>query len=127
MTLATHGSTYGGNPLATAIGNAVLDVVLTPGFLDSVNASAALLLSGLQELVARHPKILAEARGEGLLLGLRCVVPNTDLVRELNALKLLTVGAGDNVVRLVPPLVVSAEEIDEALAKIAAACRVLEG
>jgi acetylornithine/N-succinyldiaminopimelate aminotransferase len=127
MIAGSHGSTYGGNPLATAIGNAVLDVVLTPGFLDSVNASAALLLSGLQELVARHPKILAEARGEGLLLGLRCVVPNTDLVRELNALKLLTVGAGDNVVRLVPPLVVSAEEIDEALAKIAAACRVLEG
>ncbi len=127
MIAGSHGSTYGGNPLATAIGNAVLDVVLTPGFLDSVNASAALLLSGLQELVARHPKILGEARGEGLLLGLRCVVPNTDLVRELNSLKLLTVGAGDNVVRLVPPLVVSAEEIDEALAKIAAACRVLEG
>ena len=75
----------------------------------------------------RHPTILAEARGEGLLLGIRCAVTNTDLVRELNSQKLLTVGAGDNVVRMVPPLTVSEAEVEEALAKIDAACRVLEG
>jgi acetylornithine/N-succinyldiaminopimelate aminotransferase len=127
MIAGSHGSTYGGNPLATAIGNAVLDVVLAPGFLDQVAARSDQLLSGLQGLVKGHPTILAEARGEGLLLGIRCVVTNTDLVRELNAQKLLTVGAGDNVVRMVPPLNVSAAEVDEALARIDAACRVLEG
>ena len=127
MIAGSHGSTYGGNPLATAIGNAVLDVVLAPGFLDGVEQRSALLLAGLQEQVRRHPTILAEARGEGLLLGLRCVVINTDLVRELNTQKLLTVGAGDNVIRMVPPLTVSDAEIAEALTKIDAACRVLEG
>ena len=127
MTAGTHGSTYGGNPLATAIGNAVLDIVLAPGFVGTVGAQSRYLLSGLTNLVARHPTILAEARGEGLLLGLKCVVPNTELVQQLNLRRLLSVGAGDNVVRLVPPLTVSELEIDEALDKIDAACRALEG
>ena len=127
MTAGSHGSTYGGNPLATAIGNAVLDIVLAPGFVETVDARSRYLLSGLTNLVARHPTILAEARGAGLLLGLKCVVPNTELVQQLNSRRLLSVGAGDNVVRLVPPLTVSELEIDEALDKIDAACRALEG
>jgi acetylornithine/N-succinyldiaminopimelate aminotransferase len=118
-----HGSTFGGNPLAMAIGNAVLDVMLAPGFLDGVNKNAQLLRSKLEELVARHPQVLAEVRGAGLILGLKCVVPNTELVDRLRQQKLLTVGAGDNVVRLVPPLTIGPVEIDHAVKAIDAACR----
>ena len=80
MTAGTHGSTFGGNPLAMAVGNAVLDVVLAPGFLDRVRKMALLLKQRLAELKDRHPAVIAEVRGEGLLLGLRAVVPNGDLV-----------------------------------------------
>ena len=100
MTAGTHGSTFGGNPLATAVGNAVLDVVLAPGFLDRVRKNSILLKQRLAELKDRYPGVIAEVRGEGLLIGLRAVVPNGDLVTELRNEKLLTVAAGDNVVRL---------------------------
>ena len=106
MTAGTHGSTFGGNPLAMAAGNAVLDVMLAEGFLDRVKRIGLLFKQRLAEIKDRYPGIIAEVRGEGLLLGLRCVVPNGDLVNALRDEKRLTVAAGDNVVRLVPPLIV---------------------
>jgi len=122
MTAGTHGSTFGGNPLAMAVGHAVLDVVLAPGFLDQVRHNSILLRQRLAEIQDRYPGVVAEIRGEGLLLGMRSVVPNGELVDALRAEKLLTIAAGDNVVRLLPPLIVGEEEIAEALARIDRAC-----
>jgi acetylornithine/N-succinyldiaminopimelate aminotransferase len=127
MVPGTHGSTYGGNPLATAMGNAVLDVILQPGFFDTVHARSAYARDKLQAAVRRHPQVLAEVRGHGLMLGLRTVVPNTELVNALFALNMLTVGAGDNTVRYYPSLVVSEAEIDESVALIDQACATIEG
>jgi len=118
MTTGTHGSTFGGNPLAMAAGNAVLDVVLAPGFLDHVRRCAVLFNQRLAELKDRHPTLIAEVRGEGLLLGLRAVPASAELVDEFRAEKLLTVAAGDNVVRLLPPLIVAEAEIAEAMARM---------
>ncbi|MFG1297843.1 MULTISPECIES: aspartate aminotransferase family protein [Xanthobacter] len=126
MTLGTHGSTYGGNPLAMAVGNAVLDLVLAEGFFDHVNTISARLKEKLGQLVARHPRVLAEVRGKGLLLGVKAQVPAGDLVVALREEGLLAPGASDNVVRLLPPLIVSAEEADLAVEKIEAACVRLE-
>ncbi|HKY85523.1 MAG TPA: aspartate aminotransferase family protein, partial [Pseudorhodoplanes sp.] len=122
MTQGTHGSTFGGNPLATTVGNAVLDVVLEPGFLDRVRKNSILFKQRLAELKDRYPGVIAEVRGEGLLIGLRAVVPNGDLATELRNEKLLTVAAGDNVVRLLPPLIVGEEEMSAALGMIDRAC-----
>ena len=122
MTAGTHGSTFGGNPLATRVGNAVLDVVLSPGFLDHSRRMALLLKQRLAELKDRHPAIIGELRGEGLLIGLRCNVPNGDVVVALRNEKLLTVAAGDNVVRLLPPLIVDEADIAEAIGMIDRAC-----
>ena len=127
MTAGTHGSTFGGNPLAMAVGNAVLDVVLASGFLDRVRHVALLLKQRLAELKDRYPAVIAEVRGEGLLIGLRSMVPNGDLVDVLRTEKLLTVAAGDNVVRLLPPLIVGEAEIAEAVARIDRACGRLTG
>jgi acetylornithine/N-succinyldiaminopimelate aminotransferase len=118
MTVGTHGSTFGGNPLATRVGNAVLDVVLSPGFLDHSRRMALLLKQRLAELKDRYPTVITEIRGEGLLIGLRCVAPNGDVVAALRSEKLLTVAAGDNVVRLLPPLIVNEQEIAEAVGMI---------
>ena len=126
MTVGTHGSTYGGNPLATAMGNAVLDVTLAPGFLDHVRRIALLFKQRLAELKDRHPAVIAEVRGEGLLIGLRCVVPNVKLIDALRAEKMLAPGAGDNVVRLLPPLIAGEAEIGEAIARIDRACSAIE-
>jgi len=126
MTLGTHGSTYGGNPLAMAVGNAVLDVVLAEGFLDRVNAISARLVQRLAEIKDRHPNVIADVRGQGLLLGIKANVPSADLVAALRAEGLLAPGASDNVVRLLPPLVVSEEEVAIAADKIEAACRRIE-
>lgn len=122
MTVGTHGSTFGGNPLAMAVGNAVLDVVLGEGFLDSVRRTSLLFKQRLAELKDRYPSVIAEVRGEGLLIGLRAVVPQGDLVNELRTEKLLTVAAGDNVVRLLPPLIAGEAEIGEAIGMIDRAC-----
>ncbi len=122
MTAGTHGSTFGGNPLAMAVGNAVLDVVLDEGFLPHVQKTAILFKQRLAELKDRHPGVIAEVRGEGLLIGLRAVVPNGDLVSEFRAEKLLTVAAGDNVVRLLPPLIAGESEVTEAIGMIDRAC-----
>jgi acetylornithine/N-succinyldiaminopimelate aminotransferase len=122
MTAGTHGSTFGGNQLAMAAGNAVLDVVLAPGFLDKVQHTALLFKQRLAEIKDRHAAVIAEIRGEGLLIGMRALVPSGQLVDELRAEKLLAVGAGDNVVRLLPPLVVDEAEIDQAVHMIDRAC-----
>lgn len=122
MTVGTHGSTFGGNPLAMAVGNAVLDVVLSDGFLDNVRKTSILFKQRLAELKDRYPSVISEVRGEGLLIGLRAVVPQGDLVNELRAEKLLTVAAGDNVVRLLPPLIAGENEVSEAIGMIDRAC-----
>ena len=126
MTAGTHGSTFGGNPLAMAVGNAVLDVVLADGFLDRVRRTALLFKQRLAELKDRHPGVIEEVRGEGLLIGLKVVVPNGDLVTELRAEKLLTVAAGDNIVRLLAPLIIGEQEMTEALGMLDRACTRLE-
>ena len=126
MTAGTHGTTFGGNPLAMAVGNAVLDVVLEPGFLARVERSGLLLRQRLAELKDRHPAIIAEIRGQGLILGLRTHVPNTDLIAAARAHKLILIAAGDNVCRLLPPLIVTDEEIGEAFERLDAACTALE-
>ena len=122
MTAGTHGSTFGGNPLAMAAAHAVLDVVQADGFLERVRHCALLLKQKLAELSDRFPSVIAEVRGEGLLIGLRTVVPNGTLVDELRAEKMITVAAGDNVVRLLPPLIVSDAEIAEAARCLERAC-----
>jgi acetylornithine/N-succinyldiaminopimelate aminotransferase len=122
MTAGTHGSTFGGNPLAMAAGNAVLDVMLADGFFDRVKRLSLLLKQKLAGTKDRYPSLIAEVRGEGLLLGLRAVVPSGDLVDELRAQKMITVAAGDNVVRLLPPLIVTEEEIADAVQRIERAC-----
>ena len=126
MTPGSHGSTFGGNPLATAVGNAVLDVVLPPGFLDNVAAMGLRLKQRLAGLKDEHGGIIEAIRGQGLMVGLKCKVPNQALLQSLAAERMLTVQAGDNVVRLLPPLIVGEAEIDEACAKIEAACVALE-
>jgi acetylornithine/N-succinyldiaminopimelate aminotransferase len=115
LSAGTHGTTFGGNPLACAAANAVLDVVLAPGFLAQVDRNARLLWRGLVALAAEFPDVFEDARGAGLLLGLKCVVPNTEVQAAFMAEGLLSVGAGDNVVRLAPPLIVGEAEIAEAL------------
>ena len=122
MTAGTHGSTFGGNLLAMAVGNAVLDVVLADGFLDRVRDTALLFKQRLAELKDRHASVIAEVRGEGLLIGLRMVPPVGEMVEELRNEKMITVAAGDNVVRLLPPLIVGENEIAEAIARIDRAC-----
>jgi acetylornithine/N-succinyldiaminopimelate aminotransferase len=126
MTLGTHGTTFGGNPLAMAVGNAVLDVVLAPGFLKEVERKGLLLKQRLAELKDRHPAIIAEVRGFGLMMGLRIIVPNTDFVAAARAQKIILIGAGDNVVRLLPPLIISDADISEAFNRLEAACAAME-
>ncbi len=118
LTAGTHGTTFGGNPLACAAANAVLDVVLEPGFLPHVDRNARIFWRGLVEVAAEFPDVFEDARGAGLLLGLKCVVPNTDVQAALVAEGLLSVGAGDNVIRFAPPLIVGEAEIAEALQMI---------
>lgn len=118
MTPGSHGSTFGGNPLAMAAADAVLDVMLAPGFLDGVKTVAAKLWGRLAPIVAKYPAVFSEIRGKGLMIGLKCAKPNGEVVARLMANGLLTVAAGDNVVRLVPPLIIGEAEIDAAIAII---------
>ena len=122
MTAGTHGSTFGGNPLAMAVANAVLDVVTADGFLDRMKQNALLLKQRLAELKDRHASVIAEVRGEGLLIGLRMVPPAATMVDELRAEKMLAPTAGDNVVRLLPPLIIGEPEISYAVNAIDRAC-----
>jgi len=116
MTAGTHGSTFGGNPLAMAVGNAVLDIMLEPKFLEQVRRVSAYFHGKLAVLVKQHPGVFTEVRGKGLLSGLRCEVPNTEVVDKVRAEGLLTVGAGENVIRLLPPLIAEERHIDEGVA-----------
>ena len=118
MTAGTHGSTYGGNPLGCAVGYAVMETLSDPSFLAEVNRKAALFRQGLEGLVASHPQVFESVRGSGLMLGLKCVVANTDIVTAGYAEDLLTVPAADNVVRVLPPLTISDDELNEALARL---------
>jgi acetylornithine/N-succinyldiaminopimelate aminotransferase len=113
----THGTTYGGNPLACAAGNAVLDVVLAPGFLEQVDRVARHLWRGLLRLAAAHPRVVTDVRGAGLLLGIKLAdgIVNTDAQAEAVGQGLLTVAAGQNVLRLAPPLIITEAEADQAL------------
>jgi acetylornithine/N-succinyldiaminopimelate aminotransferase len=122
MTTGTHGSTFGGNPLAMSAANAVLDVMLEPGFLDRVRHTALLFKQRLAEIKDRYPSVIAEVRGEGLLVGVRAVVPAAALVDALRAERMIAVPSGDNVVRLLPPLIVSEQEIAEGVARLDRAC-----
>ena len=122
LTSGSHGSTFGGNPLAMAVANAVLDVVLADGFLDRVDAISRKLWTRLEELVAGNPKIFKEVTGAGLIVGLKCVPENATVVGKFTEDGLLTVAAGNNVVRLVPPLIIEDPHVDEALTIMEKAC-----
>lgn len=114
MTAGTHGSTFGGNPLAMAVADAVLDVLLSDGFLDHVVEMGAVLSQTLDALAAKHPDKIEERRGLGLMQGLKCRVSNADLQAALMKKGLLLIGAGNNVLRVLPPLIVTAPDIAEA-------------
>lgn len=125
MVAGTHGSTYGGNPLAMAVGNAVLDVVLADGFLEHVRDVALVFRQGLASLKDRYPDIIEDFRGEGLMLGIKARIPSGELLAAMREQHVLGVLAGDNVVRLLPPLIVSADEAREGLARIERAAEAL--
>ena len=122
LTPGTHGTTYGGNPLACAAGNAVLDVISAPGFLDAIDRTAKHLRKGLEAVVAENPKVFTEVRGDGLLLGLHCIPPQAEIQSACVAEGLLTLPASENVLRLTPPLIVTEQECDLAVRAISSAC-----
>ena len=115
MTAGTHGSTFGGNPLAMAAVNAVLDVILEPGFLPRVEKMGKMLRDRLETVAKKHPSVIAEVRGAGLMLGLKSVKPNADVIGALQANGLLTIPAGDNVIRFLPPLIIEENHVGEAV------------
>jgi acetylornithine/N-succinyldiaminopimelate aminotransferase len=123
LTVGTHGTTFGGNPLAMAIGNAVLDVVLAPGFIDNIARLGLLARQQLAALQDSHPQVIEEVRGEGLMIGLKLKIPPQDFAAFARDRHLLTIPAGDNVVRILPPLVISDEELAEGVHRLDAACR----
>ena len=125
MTAGTHGSTFGGNPLATSVGNAVLDIIAAPEFLQQVQHRSTQLRAGLDGLIKKYPHVLAEHTGLGLMVGLRCISSNADLIKAMHEQKLLAVKAGGNSIRLLPPLNVTEAEVNEALALLDKACATL--
>ena len=126
MTVGTHGTTYGGNPLAMAVGNAALDLALAPGFLDHVNKVAGYLNQQLGALVAAHPAIFEGVRGQGLMLGLKMKIPNGDFITAARQAGLVVLPAGDNVVRLLPPLTLSESEVRDGMEFMHQAATALE-
>ncbi|MDE3028591.1 MAG: aspartate aminotransferase family protein [Paracoccaceae bacterium] len=126
MTAGTHGSTYGGNPLACAVGARVMEIVADDAFLAEVNRKAALFRQGLESLVASHPKVFEAVRGQGFMLGLKCVAPNTDIVKAGYAKHVITVPAADNVIRLLPALNITDADIAEALSRLDATATAVE-
>jgi len=125
MVAGSHGTTYGGNLMAMAAGNAVADTVLADGFLENVQQVANRMKQGLASISDRFPTVFKGVRGTGLMLGLECVMVNGDVVTALREQGLLTVPAGDNVVRILPPLVIGDAEIDEGLGMIETAATAL--
>ncbi|HVP83789.1 MAG TPA: aspartate aminotransferase family protein [Rhizomicrobium sp.] len=126
MIAGTHGSTFGGNPLGTAVGNAVLETVLAPGFLEHVQKIGNYLHQQLGRLAAEHPNVFEGVRGQGLMIGLKMRVPNTDFVNAARKHGILVLGAGDNVVRLLPPLNIDETHVREAMEKLTAAASDLD-
>jgi acetylornithine/N-succinyldiaminopimelate aminotransferase len=126
MTIGTHGTTFGGNPLAMAVGNAVLDIVLADGFLDHVRRIGLRLKQKLAAIADTHSTMVEEIRGDGLMLGIKCRVPNADVAAAARAEGLLLVPAGDNVLRMLPPLIIGEAEVDEATRRLDAALAELE-
>ncbi|WP_171229637.1 aspartate aminotransferase family protein [Ruegeria sp. HKCCA4008] len=126
MTAGTHGSTYGGNPLGCAVGCAVIDHVATPAFLESVNRKAGLLRQKLEALIADHPDVFEEVRGSGLMLGLKCKPANIDVVNAGYDNLVITVPAADNVIRLLPPLTLTEDDIAQAMIRLDKAARQIE-
>jgi acetylornithine/N-succinyldiaminopimelate aminotransferase len=127
MQPGTHGSTFGGNPLASAVADETVRIISEPAFLERVTIASAQLRGKLDELVLRHPGVFDQVRGTGLLLGLHCIPPVRQVVTALHGQKLLTIPAGDNVLRLVPPLTVSDSEINEAVQRLARVATALGG
>jgi acetylornithine/N-succinyldiaminopimelate aminotransferase len=126
MTTGTHGTTFGGNPLAMAVGNAVLDVVLAPGFLEHVQRVGNYAKQQFSSLIAEHPSVFEDLRGEGLMLGLKMRVPNTEFIDALSEHGMLAIGAGDNVVRLLPPLIIDESHVREAMERLSTTARQFE-
>lgn len=126
MTAGTHGSTYGGNPLACAVGVTVMDEMTRPGFLDQVSRTAGRLRQGLEGLVASRGEVFEAVRGQGLMLGLKCRVPNVEVVRAGYEARVLTVPGGDNVVRILPPLTLTEAEADDGLARLDRTAQAIE-
>ncbi|MCB2117579.1 MAG: aminotransferase class III-fold pyridoxal phosphate-dependent enzyme, partial [Rhodobacteraceae bacterium] len=126
MVAGTHGSTYGGNPLACAVGAKVLEIVSDPAFLAEVSRKAGLFRQRLEGLVAAHPKVFEAVRGQGLMLGLKCKVAPADMVNAGYGQHVLTVAAADNTLRLLPPLTITEDEIAEAVRRLDAAATALE-
>ena len=122
MDFGSHGSTFGGNPLASAVGNAVLDIMLEENFFDNVEKISMELFSGLTKIKHEFPDVIELIRGKGLMIGMKCKIKNTDFVEKARINKLLTVKASDNVVRLLPPLILSSKECKEGLEKIRSTC-----
>ena len=123
MTPGTHGSTFGGNPLAMAVGNAVLDVIFAKGFLNTVKQKGKYFENGLNKIKDKYPKIIEEIRGVGLMKGIKVLVDNTDFIKNLMNHKMLTVKAEENVIRLFPPLTVENKDLDEGISKIDEVCK----
>ena len=123
MTPGTHGSTFGGNPLAMAVGNAVLDVIFKKGFLENVKEKGKYFDQGLNKIKNQYPKIIEEVRGAGLMKGLKVLVDNTEFIKKLMNHRILALKAEENVIRLFPPLIVQNEELDEAISKIDKVCK----
>jgi acetylornithine/N-succinyldiaminopimelate aminotransferase len=122
LSAGVHGTTFGGNPLAMAVANAVLDVVLAPGFLENVARLGILAKQKLAALADAHPRIIEEVRGEGLMIGLKLRVAPGDFAAVARGRRMLTIPAGDNTLRLLPPLTVTDAELDEAVARLESAC-----
>jgi len=123
MTVGTHGSTFGGNPLAMAVGNAVLDIILEKDFFKKVKQKGEYFDKGLHKIIENYPKIIKEIRGAGLMKGLKMTVDNTEFIKKLMNHKMLTIKAEENVIRIFPPLTVNNKELDEAIDKIEKVCK----
>jgi len=126
MVAGTHGSTFGGNPLAMAVGHAVLETVTAPGFLGHIEQVGNYLRQQLAGLIAEHPTVFSELRGQGLMLGLKLAVPNGDFVNRLREHAMLAIPAGDNVVRLLPPLIIDESHVREAMAALGETAKAFE-
>jgi acetylornithine/N-succinyldiaminopimelate aminotransferase len=127
MTAGTHGSTFGGNPMAMAVGNAILDVMLADGFMEGVQMMGKKLTARLNAVAKKHPKVIKGVRGSGMMLGIECIATNTDVLARLRANGLLAVTAGENVIRILPPLIIDESHVEEAGAILDRACADMEG